>query len=214
MHRSAADVLHLFEVQTVGHRPCQRHGVGLISCRRVGPRIQAAAPSLFALLGRIARSLRSFCSSSRGATAAMHRHRRYLGWSCGDFAQAYPFGEVKAEYVAGQPRVNIATYKPDGKTLWYNYKVPAGEQLAVPSPCPRKAGNLAVECAGNRATCRLCCRPLRAVGDSKQCPNTTEDTMEALLPSAGRWTRPTRRRTSACSRAAPTSRRWRRASGT
>lgn len=68
----------------------------------------------------------------------------YTGWSCKDFAEAFPFGYMKAEYIDSLPgfnkkqhdtkvidgelRFKLGSFKPDGKTWWYNFSRPASKR--------------------------------------------------------------------------------------
>ncbi|CAJ1444586.1 unnamed protein product [Effrenium voratum] len=69
---------------------------------------------------------------------------KYTGWSCQDFADAFPFGYMKAEYIDdlpgfkrsqhdtkvidGEMRFKLGSFKPDGKTWWYNFSRPASKR--------------------------------------------------------------------------------------
>eukprot|EP00929_Paragymnodinium_shiwhaense_P106316 TRINITY_DN71603_c0_g1_i1.p1 TRINITY_DN71603_c0_g1~~TRINITY_DN71603_c0_g1_i1.p1 ORF type:complete len:543 (+),score=121.32 TRINITY_DN71603_c0_g1_i1:66-1694(+) len=69
---------------------------------------------------------------------------KYDGWSGKDFAKAYPFGWMKAEYIDdmpgfkrkdheirmidGEKRFKLGSFKPDGKTPWYNFSRPASKR--------------------------------------------------------------------------------------
>jgi len=65
----------------------------------------------------------------------------YKGWSCKDFAEKFPFGYMKAEYIDhmpgfnprahdirvmdGEKRFNLGSFKPDTKVMWHNFSRPA-----------------------------------------------------------------------------------------
>jgi hypothetical protein len=71
---------------------------------------------------------------------------QYEGWSGKDFADKFPFGYMKAEYIDQMPgfknkdhdhkridgelRFNIGSFKPDKKTMWHNCTRPASKQYA------------------------------------------------------------------------------------
>lgn len=68
----------------------------------------------------------------------------YSGWSGRSFAEAFPFGYMKAEYIHDMPsfdrrdhdikimdgeyRFNLGSFKPDKKTMWHNYTRPASRR--------------------------------------------------------------------------------------
>mmetsp|Transcript_6349 Transcript_6349/g.13868 ORF Transcript_6349/g.13868 Transcript_6349/m.13868 type:complete len:574 (+) Transcript_6349:73-1794(+) len=70
----------------------------------------------------------------------------YMRWSCRDFAKKFPFGYMKAEYIQDMPgfsrkghdtkiidgelRVSIKNFKPDRKTVWYNFTRPASKRYS------------------------------------------------------------------------------------
>lgn len=70
----------------------------------------------------------------------------YTGWTCKDFAEKFPFGYMKAEYIHDMPnfnqkdhdmkvidgelRFNIGSFKPDKKTMWHNLTRPASARYA------------------------------------------------------------------------------------
>jgi len=69
---------------------------------------------------------------------------QYNGWSGKKFAETFPFGYMKAEYISDMPgfkqkdhdikiiddeyRFNLGTFKPDKKTIWHNYSRPASRR--------------------------------------------------------------------------------------
>eukprot|EP00928_Gymnodinium_smaydae_P047177 TRINITY_DN3146_c3_g1_i1.p1 TRINITY_DN3146_c3_g1~~TRINITY_DN3146_c3_g1_i1.p1 ORF type:complete len:588 (+),score=150.49 TRINITY_DN3146_c3_g1_i1:74-1765(+) len=69
---------------------------------------------------------------------------QYDGWSGKDFADKFPFGYMKAEYIHDMPgfkrkdhdtktidgelRFNLGNFKPDKKTMWYNFTRPASKR--------------------------------------------------------------------------------------
>jgi len=69
---------------------------------------------------------------------------QYSGWSGKDFAEAFPFGWMKAEYIHelpkfkrkdhdvkdidGEMRFKLGTFKPNKKTWWYNFTRPASKR--------------------------------------------------------------------------------------
>lgn len=69
---------------------------------------------------------------------------QYDGWTGKDFAEAFPFGYMKAEYIHempgfrrenydikvidGEDRFNLGTFKPDKKTPWHNFSRPASKR--------------------------------------------------------------------------------------
>lgn len=71
---------------------------------------------------------------------------QYDGWTGKDFAETFPFGYMKAEYIQdmpgfnpkmhdikimdGEQRFNIGSFKPDGKTMWHNFSRPASKRYA------------------------------------------------------------------------------------
>jgi len=71
---------------------------------------------------------------------------QYLGWSGKEFAKEFPFGYMKAEYIHelkgfnprkhdmkqidGEQRFNIGSFKPNEKTMWYNFSRPASSRYA------------------------------------------------------------------------------------
>jgi len=70
----------------------------------------------------------------------------YDGWSGKDFADKFPFGYMKAEYITDMPnfkkkdhdikvidgemRFNLGTFKPNKKTMWHNFTRPASKRYA------------------------------------------------------------------------------------
>jgi len=68
----------------------------------------------------------------------------YYGWSGKEFAEAFPFGYMKAEYIHdmkgfnrkhhdhkvidGELRFNLGSFKPDRKTMWHNFSRPASKR--------------------------------------------------------------------------------------
>lgn len=68
----------------------------------------------------------------------------YNGWSGRAFAEAFPFGYMKAEYIHDMPgfkrkdhdvkvidgelRFNLGNFKPDKKTMWHNFTRPASKK--------------------------------------------------------------------------------------
>merc|ERR1719203_315308 len=69
---------------------------------------------------------------------------QYDGWTGKDFAETFPFGFMKAEYITHMPgfrekdhdvtrmdgelRFRIGTFKPDKKTMWHNFTRPAAKK--------------------------------------------------------------------------------------
>jgi len=69
---------------------------------------------------------------------------QYEGWSGKNFAETFPFGYMKAEYIHdmpgfkqrdhdikiidGEQRFNIGSFKPDKKTMWHNFSRPASKR--------------------------------------------------------------------------------------
>jgi len=72
------------------------------------------------------------------------RGMRYDGWTGKNFSEKFPFGYMKAEYIDhlpgyrrqdhdvkiidGEQRFNIGTFKPNSKTMWYNFTRPASKR--------------------------------------------------------------------------------------
>jgi len=70
----------------------------------------------------------------------------YTGWTGKHFAEEFPFGYMKAEYIDhmpgfkkkdhdikiidGEKRFNLGTFKPDKKKMWYNFSRPANNRYA------------------------------------------------------------------------------------
>mmetsp|Transcript_11893 Transcript_11893/g.32141 ORF Transcript_11893/g.32141 Transcript_11893/m.32141 type:complete len:538 (-) Transcript_11893:118-1731(-) len=68
----------------------------------------------------------------------------YDGWTGKDFAESFPFGYMKAEYIGdmkgfrqkdhdvkvidGELRFKLGTFKPDKKTMWHNFSRPASRR--------------------------------------------------------------------------------------
>merc|ERR1712194_917951 len=68
----------------------------------------------------------------------------YKGWTGKDFAEAFPFGYMKAEYITDMPgfktkdhdmkyidgemRFNLGTFKPNKKKMWYNLTRPSAKR--------------------------------------------------------------------------------------
>mmetsp|Transcript_168173 Transcript_168173/g.540256 ORF Transcript_168173/g.540256 Transcript_168173/m.540256 type:complete len:547 (+) Transcript_168173:45-1685(+) len=71
---------------------------------------------------------------------------QYAGWTGKNFADAFPFGYMKAEYITDMPnfkkkdhdvkiidgemRFNIGSFKPDKETMWHNLTRPASKRYS------------------------------------------------------------------------------------
>jgi len=71
-------------------------------------------------------------------------HMKYMGWSGKNFAEEFPFGYMKAEYIHdmkgfkqkdhdtkvidGELRFKLGTFKPNKKTMWHNFSRPASKK--------------------------------------------------------------------------------------